>query len=59
MLQHFQSVLPLKWLLLVDFYLKMLCRTTNGTLYLQTKVLSWRKSTFQQLRGAASNMALI
>lgn len=56
---HFQSVLPLKWLLLVDFYLKMLCRITNGTLYLQTKVLSWRKSTFQQLRDAASNMALI
>lgn len=58
-LQHFQSVLPLKWLVLVDFHLKMPCRITNGTLYLQTKVLSWRKSTFQQLRDAASNTVLI
>lgn len=58
-LQCFQSAPSLKWLLLIELHLRMLCRITNCMLYLQAKELSWRKSTLQQLRDAPSNIAPI
>lgn len=56
--QHFQSVPSLDWLLSIDFALGMPRRITS-TLYFQAKEPSWRKSTLQELRGAASDMAPI